>query len=117
MSQKPPRKRPTMPDRETRERQAKRRLGTDNPVCCQCGVDDWRILQLHHMAGQAYDDLTIILCKNCHAVLSDGQSDHPSAHDDEPSMLARIGRMLLGAADFFRRWAEWLSEAGRFLIA
>ena len=116
MTDKPPRKRPSMPDRETRERQALRRLGSENPACCHCGNSDWRTLELHHIAGQAFDGLTVILCKNCHAAMSDGQCDHPPIVADTPTMLDRIGRLLVNLADFFGQLTGKLREFGEFLI-
>jgi hypothetical protein len=116
MTDKTPRKRPSMPDRETRERQALRRLGSENPACCHCGNSDWRTLELHHIAGQAFDGLTVILCKNCHAAMSDGQCDHPPIVADTPTMLDRIGRLLVNLADFFGQLAGKLREFGEFLI-
>jgi hypothetical protein len=116
MTDKSPRKRPSMPDRETRERQAQRRLGSENPACCHCGNSDWRTLELHHIAGQAFDDLTVILCKNCHAALSDAQSDHPPMVDDTPTKFDKIGRSLVNFADFSAQLARRHQEFGEFLI-
>ncbi len=116
MSDKASRKRPSMPDMEVRERQAKRRLGSDSPACSHCGSKDWRTLELHHIAGQAFDAMTVILCKNCHAILSDAQSDHPPITGDTPTTLDRIGRLLINLADFFGQLATKLKEFGLFLI-
>jgi hypothetical protein len=116
MKDKPKRKRPSMPDRETRERQAKRRLGTERPACCHCGFSDWRALQRHHAIGQAYDGMTVIECANCHAILTDGQNDHPPCTADAPSMFDRIGRLLVNLADFFAELAKKLMEYGEFLL-
>jgi hypothetical protein len=116
MTNKESRKRPSMPDWETRERRAFRRLGTDKPACCHCGTSDWRLLELHHPAGRAYDDITVILCRNCHAVQTDAQGDHPPMVNDTPTMLDRIGRLLINLSDFFGQLGIKLREFGEFLI-
>jgi hypothetical protein len=77
---------------------------------------DWRTLQLHHVAGQAYDDLVAPLCANCHSIMSDAQGDHPPGRDDAPGMLDRIGRLLVNLADFFGQLASKFKEFGEFLI-
>jgi hypothetical protein len=116
MTDKPERKRTSVPDRETRELQAKRRLGTASPACSHCGYSDWRALQLHHAMGQANDGMTVILCANCHATLTDAQRDHPPCKGDPPSMFDRIGRLLVNLSDFFAELAIKLKEFGKFLL-
>jgi hypothetical protein len=103
-------------DGDTRERQAKRRLGSEHPACCHCGHSDWRALQLHHLAGHAHDGLTVILCANCHAAQSDAQRDHPPSSQEPTSMFDRIGRMLVNLADFLGQLAGKLREFGKFLL-
>ena len=63
-------------DRERRRQRALERLGTDDPCCAICAENDWRCLELHHIAGQAFDDTTMIVCRNCHRKLSDMQKEH-----------------------------------------
>jgi hypothetical protein len=116
MSEKTARKYRSMPDCEARKHRALRRLGTDNPACCHCGNSDWRVLELHHIAGREFGDMTVIHCRNCHAVLSDAQSDHPPVVDDAPTMLDRIGRLLINLSDFFGQLGKKLKEFGEFLI-
>jgi hypothetical protein len=110
------RKRPSMPDFETRERQAKRRLSSEHPTCCLCGHSDWRALQLHHVASRACDEMTVIVCANCHAALSDAQHDHPPNGQDPPSPFEHAGRWLVNLADFLRYLASKLQELGQFLL-
>jgi hypothetical protein len=105
-----------MPDYEVRKQRALRRLRSDNPACCHCGHSDWRSLQLHHIAGKVYDPMTVIVCANCHAALSDLQGDHPTQIGDAPSMLECIGRLLINLADFFGQLAPQLKEFGHYLL-
>lgn len=93
---------------ERRERRL-RRLATRHPVCSICGETDDRCLERHHLAGRAYDDETVILCRNCHRRLSDDQEDHPMLDDEEEDeFLFGLGRFLRGLADFFRLLADRL---------
>lgn len=91
------------------------KLGTNTPRCVLCGEDDYRCLERHHIGGQAYDDDTAILCRNCHRKFSDMQKDHPRQKSNPPSREEIIGHFLLGVADIFelligkfREFAKWL---------
>jgi len=48
-------------DRECRKQRALERLGTNNPVCTDCGQDDWRCLE------RWSDQSASIRCRNCQA--------------------------------------------------
>ena len=102
--------------KEKRRQNRLEKLGTQRPVCCRCGEHDDRCLEAHHIAGRAYTDDTVIVCRNCHRKLSDAQKDHPQQWADDPSMLERIGHFLLGLADFFILLAKKLTEFGLWLI-
>ena len=110
-------RRPAMRDSEARERQAKRRLRSEDPVCHLCGNNDWRVLELHHIAGQAYDKgAKVVVCGNCHAKVGDAQCDHPPGPGKTPSLLEMIGRFLLGWSDICAFVAERFREFGSWLI-
>ena len=109
--------------KEKRRQNRLEKLGTQRPVCCRCGEHDDRCLEAHHIAGRAYADDAVIVCRNCHRKLSDAQKDHPQQWVDDPSMLERIGHFLLGLADFFailatkfREFGLWLIEKAELLI-
>ena len=87
--------------RLTRRQRAIERLGTNNPRCVHCGESDPLVLELHHVAGQAYESSTVIVCRNCHRKLSDLQKDHPGKIADPPDRLEVIAHSMLGLADFF----------------
>jgi hypothetical protein len=100
---------------EQKKQRALQRLGTDHPQCVICGEADWRCLELHHVAGHAYDGSTVILCRNCHRKLSD-----PSENRDvpaDPPLLERAGRFLLGLAALFFMLAAKLKSFGDDLLA
>jgi hypothetical protein len=74
-------------------------------------------LERHHIAGQAFDDETVIRCRNCHRKLSDLQKEHPGQKTSPPDLLERIGHFMLGIADLFELLIETLREFGHALIA
>src|SRR5208337_1540420 len=104
-------------NRERRKQRALERLGTNNPRCPFCGCDDPLTLELHHIAGHAFDDTLVPVCRNCHRVLSDWQKDHPPSLTNPPSDLERIGHALLGLADMFELLVKWLREHAKKLFA
>jgi len=75
-------------------------------------------LERHHIGGKANDgSLLVIVCRNCHAKLSEGQRDSGVAlhSDPERTSLERLESVLRGLADFFallveslRGWADEL---------
>jgi hypothetical protein len=95
-------------NRERRRQRALERLGTNNPQCPFCGCDNPLALELHHVAGRAFDDMQVPVCRNCHRTLSDWQKDHPTCIGDQPNELERIGHALVGLADMFELLVEWL---------
>ena len=110
MSKKPP-------DKEDRLEQRCRRLGTHEARCVDCGEDDPRCLEKHHIAGREYHSHTEILCRNCHRKRSDDQRDHPPRDKTkQPDQLTIIGYFLLGLCDFLIGMAERLREFGHWLI-
>lgn len=105
-----------MNDKETRKQKRLEKLGGNNPVCTICGENNPHTLELHHIAGQAYDDELVPVCRNCHRKLSDDQKDHPKQIGKPPTNFEAIGHLLLGLADFLALLVEKLRECGRFLI-
>lgn len=104
--------------REARRQRAIERLGIKNPVCLFCPENDPVVLERHHLAGQAYDQSTVVVCRNHHRKLSDLQKDHPEKIADPPDPLEIIAHFLLGLADLFeflveifRRFAHQLIES------
>lgn len=100
---------------ERRKQRALQRLGTDDPQCVTCGEADWRCLELHHLAGRAYDDGEVILCRNCHRKLSDPSENRDAPAD--PPLLERVGRFLLGLAALLLMLAAKLTTFGSDLLA
>lgn len=102
--------------KETRKQNRLERLGSNNPACVLCGENDDRALELHHIAGKAYDDELVPVCRNCHRKLSDDQKDHPKQICKPPTNPEIIGHFLLGLADLFALLVEKLREFGNCLI-
>ena len=103
--------------KEERTEKAKRRLGSDHPVCAICGHDNPLALELHHVEAQKHGETLASICRNCHRELSDEQLDHPNDAPGQDAFLAHVGHLLMGLADFFRLIAERFVEFGQELIA
>lgn len=99
---------------EKQKQRAHRRLGTTEPRCIVCLEDDWRCLELQHLAGRVYDDQTVILCRNCHRKQSTPQEN--GKQPEEPPILDRIAHWLLGLAVHFRDLADKAECFGRLLL-
>jgi hypothetical protein len=99
---------------ERRKQRALERLGTDSPRCVECDEDDWRCLELHHPGGQAYDDTTVILCRNCHRKVSDPGDNERAPLD--PPLLERAGRLILGLVTLLLALLPRLREVGQQLL-
>lgn len=110
------------PDKETELRRATRReralerLGTRNPTCIYCGENDPIVLERHHVAGRAYHEVTVVVCRNHHRKLSDRQKDHPPKVTDIPDAHEIIARLLLGLADIFEPLIKIFREFAQQLI-
>ena len=105
------------PDYERRKYRRLQQLGTIEPICSACGERDWRCMEGHHLADHGRDDMTGIVCRNCHRKLSDDQLDHPRFDPAADPMLDAIGHFLLGLADLLRLVVEKLLAFGQTLIA
>lgn len=102
--------------RETRKQRRLEKLGSNSPLCGDCGEGDWRCLELHHVADFGCDDGTVILCRNCHRKVTEDQKGHPAFDPNADPMLHAIGRFLLGLADLLRLAIEKLRAFGLALI-
>lgn len=103
-----------MSDEERRKRTALRRLGSDAPHCLVCGEADWRCLEVHEPAGRAYDQLGVILCRNCHRKLTDPRDNTPRPAN--PPLLEQVGQLLLGLAALFALLGAHLKDLGHALL-
>ena len=103
--------------REARLQRMCERLGVETPRCVHCRLDDVRCLEAHHIAGRKFDSATVILCRNCHRILSDDQKDHPPLIGNEPTLHERVGHFLKGLADLFGLLVAKLYEFSDELIA
>jgi hypothetical protein len=96
--------------RERRRQRALERLGTNTPRCTVCGHDDPLALELHHLAGRAFGDETVPVCRNCHRRLSDYQKDHSLEQGKRSVELEPIRRFMEGLADLFEMLVKRLRE-------
>ena len=104
-------------NRERRRQRALERLGTNNPRCPFCGIDEPLVMELHHVAGRAFDDLEVPVCRNCHRVLSDWQKDHPPQRGNPPGEVERAAHFLDGVADLLELLVRWFREHAKTLLA
>lgn len=104
-------------DQECRKQSRFHKLGTNSPRCCVCGNADWRVIEEHHPAGRKRDGRVVLVCANCHHILSDAQKDHPKTQPSADDLLAKIGNFLLGLADMLTLVLDCLREFGEALIA
>lgn len=102
--------------REVRKQRRLEALGTNDPRCGICGHNRWQAIEKHHPADHGRDDMTVLVCRNCHRVMSDDQRDHPAFNPNADPMLDAIGHFLLGLADMLRLIIEKLYEFGLALI-
>ena len=102
------------PEYERRRQAAYRRLGSNDPRCLVCGETDWRCLELHHIAGQAHDDLGGIHCRNCHRKQSEAWMN--AAGPTDPPVMERVGHLLLGLATLLDELVSRLRLYGKELI-
>ena len=103
--------------REKRKQARLHRLGTNEPRCGLCGENRWQCIEGHHPADYGRDDATVLVCRNCHRILSDDQNDHPAFDLKADPMFDAIGHFLLGLADMLRIIVAKLYEFGLALIA
>ena len=107
---------PLADPKDERRRQAVYvRLGTPEPRCVVCGEADWPCLELHHLAGRAYDDQGVILCRNCHRKQSDPAAN--AAKPLDPPLMERAGHFLLGLAALLAELVARLHTYGHELLA
>ncbi|RJF85539.1 hypothetical protein [Sphingomonas cavernae] len=102
--------------REARKQRRLEVLGSNEPFCGMCGENDWRCIELHHVADHGRDDTTVRICRNCHRKVSDDQKDHSAFDPNAEPMLDSIGHFLIGLADMLRIIIEKLHAFGLALI-
>lgn len=107
---------PTELAREARKQNRLERFETNAPRCGVCGEGDDRCLEAHHVAGRKHDDLTVLVCRNCHSKVSDDQRDYPAFDPEADAVLSSIGQFLLGLAALLRLIVEKLIVFGNALI-
>ena len=86
-----------------RRRQREQRFG-ESPACARCGMTEMdalvsmkrRLLEAHHVCGRANDEsLTVPVCRNCHAMLTEGQRSAGVSFDPPPTLLHQLAAALL----------------------
>lgn len=111
---------------ELRKQRRTEKLG-ENAACARCGITTpealimvgHSLLEAHHVVGKAHDcDLTVPLCRNCHAEVTEGARDAGASMRPAGSIWERVVMMLRALGSFFLclgqhliQWAGELAEA------
>lgn len=114
---------------QTEARRARRRarLGP-NPRCLLCGYGEpealtvadgevrrW-VLEEHHVAGRKNDpDLTVLLCLNCHRVITEACRRAGVQLNPPATLLHRVIALLRGIAAFLPDLAERCHEVAQMI--
>ena len=123
---------PKIPDIDpiaSEARRAKRgRLLGDNAACVLCGLANIdaltavsrSLLEAHHVVGHANDaELTVPLCRNCHAELTEGYRDAGVPLNRPPTLLHQLAAVLRSLAAFLQaigcKLADWAERLIHFL--
>lgn len=116
--------------RAERQERKSQRLRADDPRCFNCGLLDVealmrvpvaklprRFLEHHHLAGRAASDFTVVLCRNCHAVLTDWQEDWDPRLRHPGTPVDRLAAYLQGLAEWLWALARKLGETAAWIEA
>lgn len=99
--------------KEKRIQRKRNELGSHNPNCCLCGEQDMTMLinapksifEEHHICG-AHDGETVVICRNCHARLTDEQLDWPiKIFDNSRTLEMKAVGFFLGLASILEMLA------------
>ena len=105
----------------TAARRARRERRFDHDAACiRCGITTpemlvpvkRRFLEDHHVCGRANDEaLTVPVCRNCHAILTEGQRSAGVIFDAPPTLLHQLAAALASLFamlhDLSERGMEW----------
>src|SRR5688500_19247853 len=110
-----------------REARRARTLG-EGATCLRCGMTNLaalvegaaNLLEDHHVVGRRHDaGLTIPLCRNCHAILTEDNRCSGADMRQQPSLLERIVNVLRALGAFFndlaQRFFSWAERLARFI--
>ncbi len=84
-------------------------------ACARCGITtpetlvtaNRTILEAHHVCGRANDEgLTVPLCRNCHAILTEGQRAAGATLTQPPTLLHQVAAALSSLFVFLRDVGE-----------
>jgi hypothetical protein len=86
-------------ERKRQERKFKRfrTLGTNNPFCQNCGKAKWWVrFENHHIGGNAFSNMTLFLCSDCHNEAHEMLNDLPPLPAGIDPRRASFIRVLQG---------------------
>jgi len=114
------------PIKNDKRKASRTRVLGEGSFCVVCGYADSagltatasKLLEDHHSVGRNHDpDLTVALCRNCHAELTEGVRKAGADMIEKPHVLDRIIHILRALGAFFRmlgeafqRWAQEIED-------
>lgn len=119
---------------DARHAERLRRLGPGPYICLFCGIEDpvvlirktlgWlevrvprSLLEDHHVLCRNHDpNLTVLLCRNCHFMVTEGYLRAGISMQYEPDPRKRVALMLETLAAFFEMLAATLRQWAVLLI-
>ncbi|GEM_PF-1447362 len=110
---------------ETRRSKRELLLG-ENPTCLLCGIANVdalmpvprSILEAHHVCGRANDgDLTVPLCRNCHAEVTEGYREAGVPLNRPPTLLHKLAAILRALGAFLSAVGRTCTSIAESLIA
>jgi len=108
---------------DRRKRHWKKKFGP-NPVCILCRFNlpegfilvPWSLIEAHHVAGRAHEpDLTVPVCKNCHAILTELNRCNGATMQQTANLLEYIITVLRALGGFFPILGESFAQTAERL--
>lgn len=111
-------------ENDARNAEHLRKLGPEPYICLFCSANDplvlipkslrWlksrvhrSILERHHVLSKNHDSsFVVLLCRNCHAIVTEGYLQAGIKLQAEPNLRKRVAHMLRAQAAFLRQLAE-----------
>lgn len=93
------------------------RNGNAVPRCKICMEDDPVVLEKHHFSGRANSEQTVLLCKNCHAIITNEQNKvSPKYRSKNAPYLGRLGYQIVTLGALLARVVKQLIKIGYELM-
>jgi ferredoxin len=86
-------------------------------VCAICGEDGQSVLEEHHIYGRNNSDETTLLCKNCHAKITEEQNKiSPLSRSKNALPDEQRGYLLVTVGSLLELMGKYLKNLGHEVI-